>query len=61
MYCMIHFKKSYKMLYNNTLTLIKYMQKLSRMTDSVKGSIHFELRKVYQTNINVRNQQRSRF
>ena len=37
------------------------MQKLSRMTDSVKGSIHFELRKVYQTNINVRNQQRSRF
>ena len=49
------------MLHNNTLTLKKNMQKLSRITDSVKGSIHFELHKVYQKNINVHNQQRSRF
>ena len=61
MCCMIHFTKNYKMLHNNTLTLMKNMQKLSRITDSVKGSIHFELHKVYQKNINVHNQQRSRF
>ena len=40
---------------------MKNMQKLSRITDSVKGSIHFELHKVYQKSINVHNQQRSRF
>ena len=44
---MIHIKKNYKMIYNNTLILMKNVQKLSRMTDPIKGSIYFELHKVY--------------
>ena len=43
---MNYIKKNYKMIYNNTLILMKNVQKLSRMTDPIKGSIHFELHKV---------------
>ena len=58
---MIHIKKNYKMIYNNTLILIKNVQKLSHMTDLFKGSIHSELHKVYQKKLCILNQQRSRF
>ena len=30
------------------MALMKHLQKLSGMTDPIKGSIHFELKKVYQ-------------
>ena len=58
---MIHIKKNYKMIYTNTLILMKNVQKLSCMTEPIKGFIHFELQKVYQKKFYICNQQRSRF
>ena len=35
----IHIKKNYKMIYNNTLILTEKVQRLSRMTDPIKGTV----------------------
>ena len=41
----VHIKKNYKMIYNNTLILMKNVQKLNCMADPIRGSIYFELQK----------------
>ena len=40
---------------------MKNIQKLDRMTDPIKGSIHFELQKLYQKKLYIHNQQISGF